>query len=127
MGFFQAKRRASWSRGRELERPACDVADPQGAHELQPGKPVQAVRVPFPESRIPRALTHDRVLHQGIAEMIDDGGNGECATEPFVQTCVGHRSALLARIRGWLVVPWAIDRQLRWEPAARNRDSIDTG
>ena len=73
-----------------LEGSAGDVADPQGAHELQAGQPAQVVGVPLPELRVGRLLTDDRVVHDRVAEMVDDRGDGERATESIVETCLSH-------------------------------------
>src|SRR6266511_1197588 len=86
MGLLEAEGCASRSRGRELEGPAGDVADPQGAHEFQARQSAQIVRVPLPKGRVPRLLTNDRIFHERITEMVDDRSDGKCTTEPVVQT-----------------------------------------
>ena len=85
MGLFQTEDGAPGLGGHVLEWPAGHVAHPQGAHELQAGKPAQILRVPLTEGGVLRLLTDDRVLHDGVAEVVDDGGDGEDATEPFVE------------------------------------------
>src|SRR5215208_1087972 len=52
MGFFQAKRSFARFRGRILLGSARNVADPQGAHELEARKSAQIVGVPFPKGRV---------------------------------------------------------------------------
>ena len=37
-----------------------------------------------------RLLTDDRVAHDRVAEMVDDRGDGERATESVVETCLSH-------------------------------------
>ena len=76
---------------REFERPARDLADPQGSHELEARQPVQVLRVPFPEGWVLRSLSHDRVLHNRVAKVVNDRGDGEDAAKPFIQTLLGFR------------------------------------
>ena len=85
MSFLQAERSAPGSCGCKLEGSTRNVADPQGAHEFQARQPAQVVRVPLTEGRIRGTLTDDRILDDGIAEVVDDCRDRECATEPFVQ------------------------------------------
>jgi hypothetical protein len=80
MGFLETEDGAAWPRGGELERSSRDRADPQGAHEFQAGKPAQVVGVPFAECRILGSLTNDGVLHDRIAEVVNDCRDGEYAT-----------------------------------------------
>ena len=42
-----------------------------------------------------RLLAHDRVLDHRVAEMVDDRGDGEHATQPVVEACFGHGVRLL--------------------------------
>src|SRR5678816_3426599 len=94
MRLFKAQRiftRLCW---REFERSACDLADPKGSHELESGQPAQVVRVPFPESWILRVLSHDGVLHNRIAKVINYCGDGKDAAQPFVQALLGLRAGL---------------------------------
>ena len=77
-------------RGRELERAAGDVAHPQRAHELEPRQPVEAVRVPFAQRRVLRALADDRVLDQRVAEAVDHRGDRECTPKPVIETGFRH-------------------------------------
>src|SRR5450631_4669028 len=79
---------------REFERPSRDLAHPQGSHELESRQPVQVLRVPFPEGWVLRSLSHDRILHQRVAKMINDRGDGEDAAKPFIQTLLRFRSGL---------------------------------
>ena len=57
---------------------------------FRPGSRPRLVGVPVAEGRVVRLLTDDRVLHDGVAEVVDDGGDGEDATEPFVEALFGH-------------------------------------
>jgi hypothetical protein len=47
---------------------------------------VSSPRMPLTQGWILRPLTNDRILHDRIAEMVNDGCDGECAPESFVQT-----------------------------------------
>jgi hypothetical protein len=49
--------------------------------------------VPFPQLRVLGFLADDGVLHDGVAEVIDDRRDGEDAAQSLVQTFV--RNALL--------------------------------
>jgi hypothetical protein len=44
----------------------------------------------FPEGRVLCLLTNDRVLHDRIAELVNDCSDGEYATKSFIQARVGH-------------------------------------
>ena len=100
MGLLEADGRAPRPRGGVLERSTGDVADPQGAHELQAGQPAEVVRVPLAESRVFRLLADDRVLDDRIAEMVDHRCDREDAAEPLVQTCIRHGSSPRVMVRG---------------------------
>jgi hypothetical protein len=52
-----------------------------GAHEFQTRQPAQTVSVPFPEGRVLCLLTDDRVLHDRIAELVNDCRDREYATK----------------------------------------------
>ena len=71
---------------REFERPARDLADPQGSHELETRQSAQVIPVPIPERRILRILSDDRVLHNRVTKVVNYGGDGEDPAKPFVQT-----------------------------------------
>ena len=86
MRLLKAERRRAGLGGRELERSTRSVADPQRPHELEAGQPLQILRVPFPQPWVLGLLADDRVLHDGIAEVIDHRRDGEDAAEPLVQT-----------------------------------------
>jgi hypothetical protein len=86
MCFFQAKRSTARFRGCILLGPAGNLADPEGPHELEARKSAQIVRVPFPEAGVLRCLANDRVAHYRFAEVVNYCCDGECATEPLVQT-----------------------------------------
>ncbi len=90
------KTRVSFTRlgWREFKRPARDLADPKGAHELEARMPVEVLGVPFPERWILRSLSHDRVLHDRVAKMVDDCSDGEGTSQPVIQTFLVLRSSL---------------------------------
>src|SRR6188472_3041472 len=90
MCFFQAKRSTARFRGCILLRPTGNIADPQGAHELEAWKSAQIVGVPLPELWVLRLLADDRVLDDCVAEVIDHCCDGKRATEPVVKTLVRH-------------------------------------
>jgi hypothetical protein len=90
MGFLQAERSTAWFRGCILLGSTGNLADPQGAHELEAWKSAQIIGVPFPEGGVLRCLADDRVLHDRLTEVINHRCDGECATEPFVQTRFRH-------------------------------------
>ena len=46
--------------------------------------------MPFAEGRVPGSLADDRVLHDGIAEVVDDRRDGEDPAESLVKTLVVH-------------------------------------
>jgi hypothetical protein len=75
---------------RVLLRATGNVADPQGAHELQAWKSVQIVGVPLPQFGVLRVLADDRVLHESVAEVVDHSRDGECATETVVKSWFRH-------------------------------------
>ena len=50
--------------------------------------------MPFPQGRVLRRLAHDGVLDDRVAEVIDHGCDGECATEPLIETRLRHRYLL---------------------------------
>src|SRR6185503_21024507 len=79
---------------RVFERPARYGADPQGSHELEAWQPVQVLRVPFPEGWVLRILSHDRVLHNRVAKVVNYRGDREDAAKPFVQALLGLRGGL---------------------------------
>jgi len=84
VGSLQAYGRTAGFCGGVFEGAACDIADPQSAHEFQARKPGQIVGVPLPKCRIPRFLAYDRILHERIAEMIDHRCDGKYTSEAFV-------------------------------------------
>src|SRR5947209_15785658 len=65
---------------------ARNVADPECPHELQAGEPFEILSVPFPQLGILGALADDRILHDGVAEVIHHRGDSEDASQPFVET-----------------------------------------
>jgi hypothetical protein len=46
--------------------------------------------VPLAQGGILGLLPDDRVLHDGVAEVVDDRGDGEYPTESFVEALLGH-------------------------------------
>jgi len=70
MSLFEAKRSTALLRGCILLGATGNVADPQGAHELEAWKSAQIVGVPFPEGRVFRSLADDRVTHDRVAERL---------------------------------------------------------
>src|SRR4029450_7255541 len=78
----------------EFERPARDLADPQGSHELEARQPIQVLRVPFPEGCVLRSLSHDWVLHHRVTKMVNDRSDGEDAAKSFIETLLGLRVGL---------------------------------
>src|SRR4029453_14070249 len=91
MGLFQPEGGTSRLRGREREGSAGDVADPQGAHELQPRQSVQLVGMPLTKLRVLRCLADDGVLDDRVAEKVDHRSDGEHATQSVVQARLSHR------------------------------------
>jgi hypothetical protein len=55
---------------------------------LRPGSRPRLL--PFPEGGVLRVLADDRVVHDCVAEVVNHCCDGECATEPFVQTRFRH-------------------------------------
>jgi hypothetical protein len=51
--------------------------------------------VPFPQLRVLGLLAHDRVLHDGIAEVIHYRRDGENAAQSLIQTFLRHDCSLL--------------------------------
>jgi hypothetical protein len=94
MGFFQAERSTSWFRACILLGAAGNGADPQRAHELEARKSAQIVGRPLAEGGVFRCLADDRVAHNRFAEVVNHRCDGECPTEPFIQTQFGHCSLL---------------------------------
>src|SRR5262245_5765092 len=90
MGLLQAERSSAWFSGGVFLRAARDVADPQRPHEFQAGKPFRIVRAPFPKLGVLRLPAGYLVAHDGVAEVLDHGGNGECTAEAFIQTRFCH-------------------------------------
>ena len=111
MRFLKAQMNFTRLGCREFERPACDLADPKGSHELESGQPAQVVCVPVPEGWILRVLSHDGVLHNRVAKVVNYCGDGEDAAKPFVQALLGLRDGLheIATRRAVRVIAIAID------------------
>ena len=77
MGLLKAERSRARPCGHELVRPTRNVADPQGPHKLETRQPLQILGVPFPQPRVLGFLADDRVLHNGVAEVIHHCRDGE--------------------------------------------------
>src|SRR5439155_21790413 len=92
MGFFQAEGSTPWFGACILLGSTGNVADPHGAHELEAWKSAQIVGVPFPELGVLRVLADDGIEDESVAEAVNHCCDGECATEPFVQTRFRHFS-----------------------------------
>ena len=90
MRFLQTERSTAWLRCRIVLGSTSNVADPQAAHELEAWKSAKIVGVPFPQGGVLRCLADDRVLHDRVAEVVNHCCDGECATEPLVQTRFSH-------------------------------------
>ena len=91
MGLLKAKRRLTGSRGCVLKGPARNAADPKRPHEFEAGQPSQILGVPFSQLWVLRLLPDNRVLHDGIAEVIDHRRDCEYASQPFVQAFLRYR------------------------------------
>ena len=61
------------------ERSAAERCDPERAHELQARQAAELSGVPLAQARVGRQGAGDRIFDDAIAEIIDDGGNGENA------------------------------------------------
>ena len=66
--------------------PPETFAHPKRTHELEAGQPFQILGVPFPQLRVLRLLADDRILDDGIAEVIHHRRDSEDAAQPVVQT-----------------------------------------
>src|SRR5215471_16375148 len=77
-----------------LEWPPRLHGDPQGSSPLQARHPrVVGLRMPLAQFGV--RVDDLRVLHQPVAEVVDDGGDGEDAAETFIKSRFCHDSALL--------------------------------
>src|SRR6516225_2874318 len=77
-----------------LEWPPRLHGDPQGSSPLQARHP-RVVRHRMPLAQFGVRVDDLRVLHQPVAEVVDDGGDGEYAAETFIKSRFCHDSALL--------------------------------
>src|SRR5215472_3966051 len=77
-----------------LERPPRLHGDPQGSSPLQARHP-RVVRHRMPLAQFGVRVDDLRVLHQPVAEVVDDGGDGEDAAKTFVKSRFCHDSVLL--------------------------------
>jgi hypothetical protein len=82
--LLKAERRRPGLGGGELERPTRNVADPQRPHEFEAGQSSQVFGVPFPQLRVLGFLADDRILHDGVAEVIYHRRYGEDAAQSLV-------------------------------------------
>src|SRR6516162_769118 len=77
-----------------LEWPPRLHGDPQGSSPLQARHPrVVCHRMPLAQFGV--RVDDLRVLHQPVAEVVDDGGDGEDAAQTLVKSRFCHDSALL--------------------------------
>jgi hypothetical protein len=90
MGFLQAKGGRPWLGAFIFERSTRNVADPQSSHELQTWQSAQLLVVPLSQRGILGVLPHDGILDDGIAEVVDYGGDRENAPESFVERLFCH-------------------------------------
>src|SRR5215813_13040367 len=102
-----------------LEWPPRPHGDPQGSSPLQARHPrVVGHRMPLAQFGV--RVDDLRVLHQPVAEVVDDGGDGEDAAETFIKSRLTHDS----------VLPRATPRlsrgQLRGPNPGRKRPSYHT-
>jgi len=88
----------------------------QRAHKLEAGQPFQVLGVPFPQLRVLGLLADDRVLHDGVAEVIYHRRDGEYAPKPLIQTCLRR-----GFLRGFLGLSVGVigPRQSDWGGAQR--------
>src|SRR5215475_3277337 len=78
---------------RVLERPPRLHGDPQGSSPLQARHP-RVVRHRMPLAQFGVRVDDLRVLHQPVAEVVDDGGDGEDATQTLIKSRFCHDSVL---------------------------------
>src|SRR5215468_11860610 len=77
-----------------LEWPPRLHGDPQGSSPLQARHPrVVGLRMPLAQFGV--RVDDLRILHQPVAEVVDDGGDGEDAAETFIKSRFCHDSVLL--------------------------------
>src|SRR5215510_12210678 len=77
-----------------LEWPPCLHGHPQGSSPLQARHP-RVVRHRMPLAQLGVRVDDLRVLHQPVAEVVDDGGDGEDAAKTFIKSRFCHDSVLL--------------------------------
>src|SRR5688500_7126375 len=70
VSLFKTERRRTWLGGRELEGSTGNVANPKRPHELKAGESVQVLGMPLPQPRVLGLLADDRVLHDGVADVL---------------------------------------------------------
>src|SRR5450759_699107 len=120
MGLLQPQVGAPGLRRREGERPARGLAQPQDPHELEPGQAVQLPGAPFIQRVVGRPLADLPVLHDGVAEVVHHGCDGEHTTEPLVQALLSHLYVLLP-ISSWLARHAPVYHTVR-SPSPRGSD-----
>src|SRR5215510_12898737 len=97
-----------------LEWPPRLHGDPQGSAPLQARHPrVVCHRMPLMQLGV--RVDDLRVLHQPVAEVVDDGGDGEDAAETFVRSRLSHDSVLL-RAASLLTAAHPRPDTGRWRP-----------
>src|SRR5215470_15301305 len=77
-----------------LEWPPRLHGDPQGSAPLQARQP-RVVGHRMPLAQLGVRVDDLRVLHQPVAEVVDDRGDGEDAAQTFIKSRFCHDSALL--------------------------------
>ena len=87
MGLLEPERRRAGLRGRELKGPPETLQTHRVRMNLRPGS-LSASSCAIRAARVLRPLADDRVLHDGVAEVIDHRRDGEDAAEPLVQALV---------------------------------------
>src|SRR5215469_15213907 len=80
-----------------LEWPPRLHGHPQGPSPLQARHP-RVVRHRMPLAQLGVRVDDLRVLHQPVAEVVDDGGDGEDAAKAFIKSRFGHDSVLPASL-----------------------------
>src|SRR5215471_17314276 len=97
-----------------LEWPSRLHGDPQGPSPLQARHP-RVVRHRMPLVQLGVRVDDLRVLHQPVAEVVDDGGDGEDAAKTFIKSWFCHD----------FVLPWfcVLDRHYSHRYASREPTS----
>jgi hypothetical protein len=87
-----------------------ETSQTHSPHELEAGQPCQVLGVPFPQLTVFGVLADDRVLDDGVAEVINDRRDGENAAQSLIQSF--FRGAFLSRVaEGFEPAYGGIDRR----------------